>query len=120
MTEHDPNAPWVPEGLAAKLVVGARVRWRKNPECSFRCEGCGADLHDHYPETGEGIIAGLPNSPNVKHGLESKGECAHISPHQGHDFGIRADIRNYEYGRGFWAAAIELVPITEEETEKAT
>lgn len=38
---NNPDAPWVPETLAQKLVVGARVRVRSTAECTHTYSKCG-------------------------------------------------------------------------------
>ena len=113
--EHDPDRPWVPEGLAAKLVVGARVRWRKNPECDWECPGCGEDMHGHYPDTGTGTITQISKTLPIAHLRE--GGCNKVSTHQGHAYSVEGDEALphsfLERKEHFWAAAIELVPLEE-------
>ena len=119
LNEQPRTGVWVPEGLAERLVVGARVRWRKNPECTFRCEGCGADLHGHYSPNGEGVIDEIAVEPKiVRHDMTN---CDARSGMQGHEYRVYVEtMPNVDQSisipekHGFWAAAIELTPLDTE------
>lgn len=112
MELNDPKAPWIPEGLAERLVVGARVRWRRNPECDWKCPTCGHSSHDNYPDTGEGTIFKFGKTPLVHHWQTG---CGTTMPHQGHDYMIEPNdatvIDKNGERLGFWAAANELTPL---------
>ena len=121
----DPDAPWIPEGLAEKLVVGARVRWRKNPECDWKCPDCKLDLHVHYPDTGVGVIHDIHLSEECQMHHSMNG-CDTETGHKGHYYRVvpgTAPIipeswdKSYKVGNkpGLWAAAIELTPLEDDD-----
>lgn len=117
MTEiHDHDSYYVPESLARKLVVGARVRWRISSECNYICEHCGANLHGHYSAAGEGIIKTIDAGQRVIHAGLGVSECGRETLKAGHDYFIMEPPLK-EGGIGFWAAAVELTPLDDEPEE---
>lgn len=105
--EQNPDS-YVPEGMP-EWKVGMHVRWRISPECPYKCEGCGIDLHHHSEEGHEATIGAVSFSrPYCS-------KCGHWgNPSLGHGYFVEV-LAN---GDGFWAAASELAPLSDEGRER--
>lgn len=107
---------WEPEALIAKLKVGTRVRYRISSECPYACTDCGLDFHfvSQWGRIGSGLISRIDSSLiccNADSGCGFDGMSDY-----GHKFFI--DIkRDNSDNVGFWAAAIELTPIEDEDVQ---
>ena len=108
-----------------ELTVGVRVRWRISGECGYKCSKCEADFHAPWNGcaicTGifEGIILQIhPDSRPGPRFHTNEDDCGAASVNQEtHIYFIEThELRNNPlYHRGFWAAAAELIVITDEE-----
>ncbi len=106
--------PWVPEGMP-EWKVGMRVRWRISSECGFKCLGCGISPHSLHPDTGEGIIDSIvPDGHHLFCEVHGISNCGTVMIARGHTYEISALSDKDLTVVGFWAAASELVLLSDE------
>lgn len=112
---------WEPPDLVAKLTVGTRVRYRVSSECPFICPLCGGNLHhtEVWGNSGEGVLGKRKEHSSFMHTsyepIKAEG-CGALKLHpesmDAHKFYVRMGG-----GRGFWAAAVELTVLEDDDAD---
>lgn len=116
--EQNPE-PWVPEGMP-EFKMGVTVRWRISPECEFRCEDCGTDMHMEG-RTGIGKITALNDYEKLlcleECSCSNITGCGGFIPITTHIYFIevRPCLEHDDDGHGFWATASELILVEDDE-----
>ena len=102
---------WKPAGMP-EWKVGMRVRWRISSECDWSCGQCGRDWHEWHPSEGEGVLRRILDT-RISYFCHN---CGSDFAYKGHVFCVDRD--GYPHTEGFWAAASELILLSDEGRER--